>query len=228
MNTGAIKSGGIIAAVVALLVGGVSGYAIGMGIENKPETKPSSQTMAPTNKANELRVGMNNLLREHVSSSLVVTRNIVDVKPQDVVDASVAAQMANAGDIATAVGTVYGDEAKEQITGMFVNHIKESNKYVAAVAAGDEQAKMMAVTELKEYLNDISAFFSGAINDLPKDDVYALLEKHETLLNDSIDAYKAGDFTRSYELEREALTQVSTIADALSSGIVATKPELFK
>lgn len=87
---------------------------------------------------------------------------------------------------------------------------------------------MMAVTELKEYLNDISVFFSGAIKDLPKNDVYALLEKHETLLNDSTDAYKAGDFTRSYELEREALTQVSTIADALSSGIVATKPELFK
>lgn len=133
---------------------------------------------------------MNNLLREHVSSSLVVTRNIVDAKPQDVVDASVAARMANAGDIATAVGTVYSDEAKEQITGMFVDRIKESNKYAAAVAAGDEEAKKMAVAELKEYVNDISGLFGEAINDLPKDDVYVLLEKHETLLNDSIDAYK--------------------------------------
>lgn len=141
MNAGEIKSGVIIAAVVALLVGGVSGYAIGMGMENKSDTKSSSQAMAPTDKTNELRVGMNNLLREHVSSSLVVTRNIVDGKPQDVVDASVAAQMANAGDIATAVGMVYGEEAKEKITGLFVDHIKESNKYAVAIAAGDETPK---------------------------------------------------------------------------------------
>ena len=228
MNTVAIKSGGVIAVVVALLVGGVIGYAVGMSMENNLETKSSIQTMAPTDKAGELRVGMNNLLREHVSSSLVVTRNIADCRPHDIVDASIAVQMANAGDIATVLGTGYGDEAKEKIAGMFVDHIKESNNYAAAVASGDEEAKKMAVTELQEYVNDISGLFGEAINDLPKDDVYALLEKHEMLLYDSIDAYKAGGSTRSYELEREALAQVSTIADVLSSGIVATKPELFK
>ena len=221
----------IVAAVVALALGGVGGYTVAMGMEKDSSSQQSNTQMTmsePTAPAADLRVGMNNLLREHVSASLDVTRNIASGEPKAVVDASKTAQMANAGDIAAAVGSVYGEDAQKQITEMFVEHIEESNNYAVAVEAGDEQAKKAAQMELNEYLREISAFFSGAINDLPEDTVYSLLEEHENLLNQSVEAYEAGDFAKSYEIEREALTQVSGVADALSGGIVKTKPDAFK
>ncbi|HET8884457.1 MAG TPA: hypothetical protein VFM68_03225 [Candidatus Saccharimonadales bacterium] len=228
MEQGSATTGIVISAIVALAVGGTAGYAIGMNMEangSTSNTDTSQQQAATATKAADLRVGLNNLLREHVSVSLDVTRDIVDDSPD--LAASKAAQAANAGDIAAAVGSIYGEEAQAQITELFVDHIEQSNAYAAAVEAGDEAAQEAALVELREYLTDIAAFFSGAIEGLPQDTVYALLEEHETLLNDSVTAYAAGDFARSYELEREALTQVSSIGDALAKGIVNTKPDMF-
>lgn len=228
MEHGEAKTGIIVAGIVALAIGGTAGYAIGMNMDetsNASGNNNSSQQASVTTKAADLRVGLNNLLREHVSVSLDVTRDIVDDSPD--LAASKAAQAANAGAIATAVGNIYGEKAQAQITELFVDHIEQSNAYAAAVEAGDEAAKKAALAELREYLHEIAVFFSGAIEGLPEDTVYALLEEHETLLNDSITAYTAGNFERSYELEREALTQVSGIADALAKGIVETKPDMF-
>ena len=218
----------VIAAIVALVIGGTAGYAAGMNKHDDSSNAHTStmQASVTTTKAADLRVGLNNLLREHVSTSVAVTRDIVDNSPD--LEASKAAQTANAVDIAKAVGSVYGEEAQATITPMFVDHISESNKFAAAVASGDQAAKEMAVVELNEYLNDIASFFSGAISTLPQDAVYGLLETHENLLNESIEAYKAGDFTKSYDLERQALAQAGSIGDALAKGIVETKPESFK
>lgn len=220
----------IVAAVVALLVGGGAGFAIGASkMDDTANNNNGSNAMVaePSAPAADLRVGLNNLLNEHVASSLDVTRAIVDGAPQAELDGALSAQTANAVAIAGAVGSIYGEEAQATITEQFVEHIEQSNAYASAVAAGDEAAKAEALAELREYLTDISGFFSGAIETLPQDAVYALLEEHENLLNSSIEAYNDGDFTRSYELEREALAQVSGIADALAGGIVATQPDQF-
>lgn len=232
MNNSTSKSMVMVAGIVALVLGGGIGYAAGASMDNGQSASPMANSKQvsvkePSAPAADLRVGMNNLLREHVSSSLDVTRSIVDMAPQQDIDGAVAAQMANAGEIATAIGSVYGDEAKTKITGLFVDHIKELNTFASAVANGDEAAKTASLKEMETYLHEISAFFSGAIKDLPEDTVYGLLQKHEKMLNDSVTAYKNGDFNRSYEIEREALTQVSTIADALSSGVVASSPDKF-
>ena len=217
----------LIAGVIALIVGGGLGYVLGM---NKMDmgTKDANQMSMVESPAIDLRVGMNNLLREHVSSSLDVTRTIAGGASEAEVEGAISAQTANAVAIAEAVGSVYGDEAQQQITEMFVEHIKASNSYARAVAANDQMAKDAAITELNEYLDEISAFFSTAIDGLAKESVYALLQEHENLLNQSVQAYKDGDFTASYELERQALTQVNGIADALTKGIVTTKSDMFK
>ena len=221
----------LIVGIVALVLGGGAGYVLGMNkdmMEASSNNNSQQSSMVITSPAADIRVGMNNLLREHVSSSLDVTRAIADEAPQAELDGALSAQTANAVAIAEAVGSVYGEEAQKQITGMFVEHIKASNDYARAVAADDQAAKEAANTELKEYLEEISTFFSTAIEGLPQETVYGLLEEHENLLNRSVQAYQDGDFTRSYELEREALTQMNGIADALSGGIVKTNPDKFK
>lgn len=175
----------------------------------------------------DLRVGLNNLLREHVTSNIAVNRSIASGAPQEEIAAGMDYQLTNSDSIAAAVGSVYGIEAEAQFSEMFREHIVESNNYAMAVAAGDEAAKEMANAELQEYLVEIATFFSTAIPVLPYEDVYALLSEHENLINQSTEAFKYGDYSGSYHLEAQALTQVSGIADALASGIVATQPDKF-
>jgi len=174
-----------------------------------------------------LRVGLNNLLREHVTTNLVTNRSIVSNAPQPQIDAGMKAQMANTHSLAMAIGSIYGMDAQMQFTTLFNEHIVESNAIAAAVASGDMEAQKEATLELEEYLTDISNFFSTAIPVLPNSAVYALLAEHESLINQSTEAFKHGDYTRSYELEAKALTQVSVIADALTKGIVVTQTSIF-
>lgn len=175
----------------------------------------------------DLRVGLNNLLREHVSTNIAVNRSIALGASHEEIAAGMEYQLMNSDSIAAAVGSVYGAEAEAQFSEMFREHIVESNNYAMAVAAGDEAAKELANAELQEYLVEIATFFSTAIPVLPYEAVYALLSEHENLINQSTEAFKYGDYSGSYHLEAQALTQVSGIADALASGIVATQPDKF-
>lgn len=174
----------------------------------------------------DLRVGLNNLLREHVSVSLDATRAIASDSPQYQIDAATASQLANSDALAAAVGTVYGEEAQNQFSEQFREHIIESNKYAQAVADGDEQAKEAALMELQEYLNDLAGLLAGATG-LPEEAVYDLLNEHEQLINESTTAFSEGDYSRSYEVERQALEQASGIADTLAEAIVSSKPDKF-
>ena len=180
----------------------------------------------PGQAAIDLRVGLNNLLREHVSVSLDATRAIASESPQYQIEAANASQLANSDALAAAVGSVYGEDAQYQFSELFREHITESNNYAQAVADGDEEAKEAALMELQEYLNDIAGFLSGATG-LPEDAVYNLLNEHEELINESTVAFNNGDYARSYEVERTALDQVSGIADTLAEAIVASKPDKF-
>lgn len=218
--------------VVGLLVGGLGGWAFAdMNKENHDMDKTmqsvSEKSPNPATKSADLRVTLNNLLREHVSSSLDVTRTIASGADESEIDGALTAQTANAVAVAGAIGSIYGEDAQKQITPMFVEHIGASNDYARAVEAGDNTAKDKAQTELNEYLKEISDFFASAIPSLDAKTVNQLLSEHEKLLNQSVEAYDSGDFEKSYAIEREALTQVSGISDALAGGIVKASPDKF-
>jgi hypothetical protein len=225
-----------IAAAVLAITGtvtiGSGGTAVASTMNHEAGTMHASQSQMThpqsTQAATDLRVGLNNLLGEHVTSSLHVTRSIAGGAPQHKIDAAMATQYANSDALSAAVGSVYGAEAQAQFSEMFREHIDESNKYAMEVAAGNQAGKDAALMELQEYLNELSSFFSTAIPGLPAQDVYALLNEHEDLINKSTEAYKAGDFVQSYQLEHQALVQVGTIADALAKGIIATQPAKFQ
>ncbi len=228
------KQGTIVAAamIMGLVVAG-TGASNAMAMEASTSATESSQAQPAMGNQNsqaavDLKVAMNGLLREHVSSSLNVTRSIVGGESERQINGAMEAQYANSDALAAAVGSIYGGDAQAQFSTLFREHIVESNKYAKAVAAGDRSAAEAANIELKEYLADISNFFVGAIPGLKYNEVYGLLNEHEELINKSTDAFKAGDFVQSYQMEREALKQISIASNALSTGIVATQPNLFK
>jgi hypothetical protein len=213
--------------VVGLIVGMVIAYPIGKSMSDDSNDKKNASSMS-VNKPGELQIGLDGLLREHVSSSMTVTRNIVDGVSEAKLQGSKDAQTANAVAIAETVGSVYGDDAQTAITAPFVSHIGNSNKYAEAVMAGDTQAEAAALTALQADLRKVADVFSSVIPSLSSDTLYEALNQHEGLLNDSIKEYKAGNFQKAYELENQALVQISGGAKALSGGIVASKPDMFK
>lgn len=218
----------IVAIVVALGIGGVVGAMIGMN-NNKMNTTVSSTTgkEAADSKAAKLRVDLNNLLREHVSSSLVVTRNIADGASQEKIDGAKAAQTANAVAIATAVGSIYGKDAQDAITPPFVEHITQSNNYAVAVKNGDMTGQETSLAALRVELRKVADIFHSVIPSVPSDTLYESLSAHEDLLNKAAVEYQNGNYEKAYALENEALVQISGGADALTTGIIASKPDMF-
>jgi len=220
----------VLIVLVTLIVGGAITYPFAhmMGKDSVNQTTSSSMSMSTTTKAADLRATLNNLLREHVTTNLTVSYNIIDNAPMTKMQASLDAQTANAVAIANAVGSVYGDEAKTAVTAPFVEHLTQSNNYAKAVHAGDAAAEATSLTALQASLRDVANVFNSVIPSLSSDTLYGALNEHETLMNKVAMAYQAGDYTMAYQLEAEALTQISGGADAIAGGIVAAKPELFK
>ena len=225
MESNRFKLTAVIAVVLALGLGILGGYMIGNNMKDMDSDESAST--GQTVKQADLRVALNGLLREHVTSSLVVTRNIVDGASQQKIDGAKAAQTANAVAIATAVGSIYGDEAKTAITTPFVEHITQSNNYAQAVADGDTMAQATALTALRAELRKVATVFNSVIPSLPVDTLYDALSAHEDLLNQAAVEYKAGNFEKAYALENEALVQISGGADVLTTGIVKSKPDMF-
>jgi hypothetical protein len=225
MENKSSRLGAVVAVVAALAVGVFGGYAIGN--MNKDMDTNDSATVQQSTKQADLRVGMNNLLREHVTTSLAVTRNIVDGASMAKIDGAKAAQTANAVAIAKTVGDVYGKDAQDAITTPFVEHITQSNNYAQAVADGDMMMQQTSLTALRAELRKVATVFNSVIPSVPTDALYDALSAHEDLLNQAAVEYKAGNFTKAYELENEALVQISGGAEVLATGIVASKPDMF-
>lgn len=225
MENSSSKIAVIIAIIVALGIGGLVGAMIGKNMESK--TMQSVSTASADSKEAKLRVDMNNLLREHVSSSLTVTRNIADGSSEEKLAGAKAAQTANAVAIATAVGSIYGKEAQDAITPPFVEHITQSNNYAVAVKNNDMAAQEAALTALRAELRKVANIFNSVIPSVSSDDLYAALNAHEDLLNQAAVEYQNGNFAKAYELENEALVQISGGADVLTTGIIKAKPDMF-
>ncbi len=229
MNTTSSKIVAIVAVILALGAGTLIGSMIGMNMskDNQSNTATTSDVAADSSAA-KLRVDLNNLLREHVSSSLTVTRNIADGASETKLAGAKAAQTANAVAIATAVGSIYGEDAQAAITPPFVEHIAQSNNYAAAVKSGDMAAQETSLAALRAELRKVAEVFNSVIPSLPADTLYEALSAHEDLLNQAAVEYQNGNYEKAYALENEALVQISGGADALTTGIIASKPDMFK
>ena len=228
MTSASTKAAVIVGIVLALAVGTFAGYIIKNNMVEMDSQTSTVTTTASSTKAADLRVTMNNLLREHVSSSLIVTRNIVDGASAEKIEGAKAAQTANAVAIATAVGSIYGEDAQTAITTPFVEHIAQSNNYAQAVADNNMAAQETSLTALRAELRKVATVFNSVIPSLPVDTLYEALSAHEDLLNQAAVAYKAGNYEEAYRLENDALVQISGGAEALSTGIIASKPDMFK
>jgi len=224
------KTGVITAAVLALVVGGGVGYALGNN-GSKDEggsTSNSTSSQAPNTatKAADLRVVLNNLNAQHADLASAATRAGFDGDPMFA--ASAASLDENSVAISKAVGSVYGPEAEAKFLEIWRSHIGFFVDYTVAAKGGDKAGMDKAVQDLNGYVEAISAFFSGANPNLPSEAVSALISEHVGLLKSAVDKHAAGDFAGSYQAQNETRTQITTkIADTVAGAIVKQSPDKF-
>ena len=227
-NSSSTKVMLVAVAIVALLIGAGAGYAAKNNSNDstgKDSTSMSKIVPNTATKAADLRVLLNGLEQEHVALASDATRAGFDGTASFAPAAGSLDK--NSHDIANAVGSVYGEEAGKKFYDIWNSHIGFFVDYTKAAKAGDKAGMEKAVTNLNGYVDAISTFFSGANPNLPKEAVAQLITEHVGLLKAAVDTYGAGDIAGSFAKEREARTQIGTIANTLSGAIVKQNPDKF-
>ena len=110
------KSAAVTVAVVALVVGGGVGYAIGNNGDDTTDNDDSSNSQQPASGtdtgAAELRSSLSGGMGEHVTLASSALRDLFDGAKST--DAAVAELNNNSDEVIGLVGSVYGDEAQDQ------------------------------------------------------------------------------------------------------------------
>jgi hypothetical protein len=220
-------TGLVMAAVIALVVGGVGGYAIGMNMEDKDNSSSSSvserEPMTNT-KAADLRVQLNQQMRQHVELATIALKQSAAGQPD--AEAAVEALDNNSVELSETIGSVYGEDAKNDFLELWRDHIGFFVAYTNGVVSGDKAAQQEAKDNLDGYTEAASTFFSNATG-ADKAGLKEGLETHAAQVIAIVDAYAAEDYTKMFEAEEEAYNHIGAAADTLARAIVEQNPEKF-
>ena len=180
-----------------------------------------------TQSAADLRVTLGRLLGEHVYLATVATQKGVKGRPD--FEAIAAALDANSVDVADAIGSVYGDDARKTFLdgrALWRDHIQFFVAYTTAVAKGDKAGQTKAVNDLKGYVEAFSGFLADATG-LPQGSLRDSISEHVKHLKAQLDAYAAGDYAQAYRLMRHAYEHMWMTGDTLAKAIVEQSPDAF-
>ena len=177
--------------------------------------------------ASDLRITLDRLLGEHALLAMFATQKGLmgekDFKP------IAGALDANSVDLADAIGSVYGPEARKE----FLNgklkwrpHIGFFVDYTVGLAKKDKAMQQKAVGNLKGYIESFSSFLADA-TELPQPALRGAINEHVGHLKGQIDAYAAGDYAKAYSLTRTGYEHMYMTGDALAGAIVKQSPEKF-
>lgn len=214
-------SGGIVA-VGALLLG-----MTGQVSANASATAMSAMTPAIDTavvEAPKLHAALRALWQGHVQHT---REYAVAVHAQRGSEAKAAADavVANARQIANAVGSFYGDAADAQMLTLLAGHWGGVRALTDARAAGDMAAQSEAMSELSQNVSAISAFLSGANPNLPETALQGLLATHVGHHATQIQQIMADDVQGERETWKAMQHHMDVIADALADGIAKQFPD---
>ena len=217
-----------IATIVALVLGGGVGYAVGTGKDDDhsmanmsvSEGNPNSAT-----KAADLRVALNQIMRQHVALATVALKDAASSAPDT--EQAVAALDKNSVELADAVGSVYGKDARESFLTLWRNHIGFFVNYTEGKVAGDQAKMDQARADLSGYTEEASAFFAGANPNIDKESLKKGLQMHADQVFAIVDAYAAQDYATAFAKEEEAYNHIGMAADTLAQAIVKQYPDKF-
>jgi hypothetical protein len=175
---------------------------------------------------NELRIGLDRLLAEHLVLSAEAMRAGLSGSPDRA--AAEGSLAGNAEDLAEAMGELYGGGAGTAFGRLWTDHVDAYLAFIEAVRADDEAGKAASLTSLHVYHDELAAFFAEANPFVDADAVAALILQHVQSLISQVEAYDAGDYPRTVTTVRAAYTQMFDVGEALATAIVEQFPDRFE
>ena len=133
--------------------------------------------------------------------------------------------VANAKQIADAVGSFYGDAAGKQMLTLLAGHWGAVKSLTDACAKHDDAAATAAMNGLTANAGEIARFLAGANPNWPEETLRGLLLAHGAHHNQQIRMIMAGDKRGEADTWRAMQAHMDTIADALAAGIAQQFPQ---
>jgi hypothetical protein len=173
-----------------------------------------------------LQRAMHRLWADHV----VWTRDYVVAALAGAPDAKAAAArlLGNQEDIGNAIVPLYGEEAGAKLTDLLKQHILIAVDLVDLVKAEDFGERF---EELDRRWDENASAIARHLADLnpnwPEKDVRDLLAQHLALTKREVDARIFGEWEEDIAAFDDIMTEILTLADALSDGIIKQFPDRF-
>ena len=177
-------------------------------------------------KATSLRLALMRLWSDHV----IWTRQYVVSAIADAPDTGKAAErlLKNQDDIGAAVASVYGAAAGKQLTDLLKQHIMIAVDIIDAAKKGEDSRFKSANEKWDRNAEEIAALLSSANPaNWPQADVTDLLMQHLNLTRNEVVARLQKNHDADIEAFDQILTEILTVADVLSTGIVKQFPDRF-
>ena len=172
-----------------------------------------------------LRRAMYRLWVDHVIWTREYVVSAIDGAPD--AEAAAGRLLRNQEDIGAAVAGFYGDEAGAGLTDLLKQHILIAVDLVDAAVKGDQERFAQIDRRWDENAADIARFLSGANPFWPEKDVQDLIALHLTLTRREAVARINKAYDEDIAAFDDILTEILTLADALTDGIIAQFPERF-
>jgi len=133
----------------------------------------------------------------------------------------------NQEDIGNAIVPIYGESAGAALTDLLKQHILIAVDLVAAAKAGNKERFAAEDEKWNRNAVDIAVLLSGANPNWDKRDVHDLIAQHLELTRNEAVARLTQDWAADVAAFDDIMTEIMTLADVLSSGIVKQFPERF-
>ena len=169
--------------------------------------------------------GLERLWTDHVIWTRLYIIAAVDDRPE--AGQAAARLLKNQDDIGNAIAPLYGQEAGAKLTGLLKEHIMIAVDLVAAAKAGDQEKFGLHDARWTANAGEIAAFLGSANPYWPQKDVSDLLGLHLSLTKDEAVARLQHDYEKDVEVFDQILTEILTLADALTEGIIKQFPAKF-
>lgn len=184
---------------------------------------PSDAPMSAVPAAPKLDAALRSLWHGHI----VHTRDYaLAVHAHDTAKAKAAADavVANAKQLADAVGSFYGKPAGARMLELLAGHWGGVKALTDARAANDSAAENKAMGDLQSNATEIAKFLAGANPNLPEKAVQRLLATHVAHHSTQIEQIMSGNMKGEQATWRMMQAHMDTLSDALAAAIAKQFP----
>jgi hypothetical protein len=172
-----------------------------------------------------LRRAMYRLWVDHVVWTREYVSSAIDGAPD--AEAAAGRLLKNQEDIGNAVAGFYGEEAGAALTDLLKQHILIAVELVDAAVKGDDARFATEDQRWDENAASIARFLSGANPNWPEKEVHDLISLHLTLTRREVVAKLSQTWNEDVAAFDDILTEILTLADALTDGIIQQFPQRF-